>query len=66
MEPSRPAVAEQALQLALLEHPEPAGEVERAIGDAECRIDNGGSEIAHPGWSPDRTAEVPNATWDTP
>src|SRR5258708_36881385 len=35
MEPPGAAVAEQPLQLALLEHPESAGEIQRAIDDAE-------------------------------
>src|SRR4030095_9499495 len=39
MEPSRPAVAEQAFELALLEHPKTAREIERAIDDTPRCLD---------------------------
>src|SRR5258708_38891231 len=38
METAGAAIAEQPLQLALLEHPEAAREIERAIDDAERRF----------------------------
>ena len=39
MEPAGARVAEQPLELALLEHAEAAREIERAVGDAERRLD---------------------------
>src|SRR5262249_2688945 len=39
VEASRPAVAEETLGLALLEHPKAAGEIERAVNDPERPFD---------------------------
>ena len=40
MEASGAAIAEQPLELALLEHPEAARQIERAVGDAERGLDD--------------------------
>src|SRR5437016_3425274 len=40
MELSCPRIAEQPLELALLEHAEAARQIQRAVGDAECRVNH--------------------------
>src|SRR5262245_50263099 len=40
MEPARARIAEEPLELALLEHAEAAGDIECAVRHAECSLDN--------------------------